>query len=245
GLEDELLQVARVAKVDVFIVGHFDVLTQIVEHHDPSERRRKGRDEKSVIAPRRNPTHRSGRVAAEAVRHEPFAIGDLLAGRPDQTRDVGWSHDASSGPKRNAACPGTIQRSPASATPPVPPYAGSSLDHRSFHLPATRGSAIDRRSSVAPRLTTRRRSPAKRMTNASGAITAPLTFSWARTTGSFLRIASKSRWSASARSSRSDRSSLQRSNVSSAPGSSSGARARLGNCARNSARPFRTSVASS
>ena len=48
-------------------------LEQVVQHHHPAERRRQRRNQQPVIAPRHHAGDGAGRVAAQAVGHQPLA----------------------------------------------------------------------------------------------------------------------------------------------------------------------------
>ena len=70
-----------VAEPDHALARQAHALEQVIEHHDAAERRRQRRDQHAVVAARQHAGDRARRVAAEAVGHEPLAPRWALARR--------------------------------------------------------------------------------------------------------------------------------------------------------------------
>src|SRR5262249_14848101 len=103
-----------------------------------SERRRKRRDQDTVEPSGGRAGDGAGRIASEAVRHQPLArerrSGGLATPPPDATGDgrrVSHASRRPAGRSTTGAWPGTCQPSSHSTSGnPVPPYATSSEPQR-------------------------------------------------------------------------------------------------------------------
>ena len=174
--------------------GRSQPLVQVAQHHHPAERRRQRGDQQAVVAPRHQaPATVPGRVAAQPVRDQPFAVAEL-----DRRRRVAHGQgtcDASMrrSSRRRAEDDGRVTPAGASASAGFElracrrrRSADGSLDQTRLQPRpsggASKGSAIVGADQVAAQVDAAgagRRgstsSPKNRSTNASGPSTAPST----------------------------------------------------------------------